>query len=490
MRQHPTQGIAIISALFMMVMVLGIGIGSIFLLQSNLRIAENSRSQTVAFYAAETAVEVARGQLQAHLDAGNTTLPATLTLQPVQSAAGVDYSFELDSYTVRNGGTEAVVNVLGFGPNDGEHASVVVLGSAPGGDNGGAFAGSGFVSEGVFAVNNFQDASLIDAEIHGNKGYRIINYDPAAFETCTARAANGVCQTTASIPTFGGFTQGRVSAGDGLNHYTCNLSGSGSDYGCSGRGETPARLVDPVNVDFSTTERRNENSAVYDENGNEDSSKCTHTRSSVNGHEWESLRATLGNDAVLCVNGNVNLSAGAVLNNIEIVADYISLNGSTTIEDSVVIARQGLNHGGGTISNSFIYSKGDLSFNNFTDVDDTADFDGDGDDRGGTTFVTEGTWRYSGSTRAGVDANGEPVSSMAVYAGNNIVGNNGSDIYGLLYAGNKATFSQNTTLYGSAYAKGNITMNGAFTIDAGIDIVNDDVSPPPGRLVVDAISRR
>ncbi|MDZ7703903.1 MAG: pilus assembly PilX N-terminal domain-containing protein [Trueperaceae bacterium] len=507
MRQHPAQGIAIISALFMMVMVLGIGIGSVFLLQNNLRIAENSRSQTVAFYAAETAIEVARGQLQAHLDAGNTTLPATLTLQPVQSAAGVNYSFALDGYATRNGGTEAVLDVLGFGPNDGEHASVVVLGSAPAAQDPPDprnLYGAGFISEGVVNLAG-NPGGIIDARIHGNAGFSLAGINSGSFFDCLEREPNaqgepGRCISRVTRAPVNN-SSNLVTAATGQSSYACKATGISSV--CSGRGnsKTPAMAnrVDPVDIDVDVLGVRNNNSSVYDENGNKDLSVCDNNpvrNTDISSGSWSGVTSGLTDSngdgkVVFCSQQDITLGANDVVEDIKIYsAGNVTFSGSATIEDAAITADGNLDLGSANVANSFLYGNTMNDISNSATIND-ADPDND-DTRIGTTIATPDSITFNGSTTANVAANGDPVVSMAVYSGGEIRFNGSSKTYAVFFSEDKFRFNGSATLYGSVYTKGEIDVNGSGTIDAGVGISNQDAGGGNNnqRRIVDAISRR
>lgn len=187
-------GFALISSLLVLVVLSVLGLGSMFLTQMNLKIAENSRSSAVARFNAEAGLDSA---FVIVAGAYRQTGAVPATIEDFRSAYSnfetSSYAFaENDGYTVFPDGTVRI-RVVGFGPRNARHAVEALVSPEiqpiPGSSQGTVF-GEGFVSKESITLNgngtydiNFWSGSSID--IHPGK----------LMAGRVARAAGSVCRT-------------------------------------------------------------------------------------------------------------------------------------------------------------------------------------------------------------------------------------------------------------------------------------------------------
>lgn len=118
-----TRGIALVSSLLVLVILVGLGASALFLAQMNAKNTENVYSQAIAQNAAETGMDIARLSLQQHFrDAGH--YPVSYSL-PAVDLAGMQSPF---AYSVVPGsyipqGDHVEIAVVGAGPNGAQFTS-------------------------------------------------------------------------------------------------------------------------------------------------------------------------------------------------------------------------------------------------------------------------------------------------------------------------------------------------------------------------------
>ena len=191
-------GFALVSALIVLVMVLGLGVSSLFVANLNITTTENARSQAIARNAAETGLDVARLALQDAYRSGDA-FPDSSSFTAIPTGTGLDdigYQLVADSYSV--GGQRAMLEVLGTGPNGARYtmaAEFVVL--VPDTSDSTSTPGDGFpglLSETAVELaggGGPNQPSFRDILVHANDRVSITS---GFFETCSVeRDENGDC---------------------------------------------------------------------------------------------------------------------------------------------------------------------------------------------------------------------------------------------------------------------------------------------------------
>jgi hypothetical protein len=316
-------------------------------------------------------------------------------------------------------------------------------------------------SEGRVRVNGGASVYL-DAGVHGNAGFDL----DGGFEECTERNEDGICLTR--TPLVG---TPPVSLSDPTG--VCVLPD----------GDCPAVadfLADPIAVTPDYLGRRNA-AADLNASGAFDTGDCAGSVSASN----------VMTGAVVCSNGNVNLS-NALLEDVVIIADGdITLTGSAQLTNTTLISLNGtVRIASGTMEGTSIYSQGGLTFSG-----NTANYVWNGSN----TIATAGSITFNGSNQNSnqvnpvTQADGSKAIGLVLIASADITfngRNNQSDRYYAVWISG-GTFTQNgrSEVYGSVSSVGNITFNGNFFIDSGLGIVNDtiNVDQPP---IVGVAARR
>jgi hypothetical protein len=165
-----------------MASIMALGLGSMFLTQMNLQIAENTRSNAVAKYNAEAGVDTATVLLTERFEALGKTfpatwnMPATATYRLFPNPDGSDNGYV--RYTATN---QARVRVEGFTPNNARYVAEILLGSAS--TINPAFE-IGIASMGTVRITGGGNAEFINAGIHGNTGNELPGYSTDRFRSC------------------------------------------------------------------------------------------------------------------------------------------------------------------------------------------------------------------------------------------------------------------------------------------------------------------
>lgn len=145
-------GIAIVSVLMVLAVIMLLGIGSLVLTQSTLLMSENLVSNSIARANAEAGVDATVAWLAAGFEQGGD-LPSTLEHAPATSLSSGSLRYDLasgDGYVLNPDGT-VTLRIVGTGPRSAEHVSeALVAFEAPEGQGGGSpFQGAVIGCEGV-----------------------------------------------------------------------------------------------------------------------------------------------------------------------------------------------------------------------------------------------------------------------------------------------------------------------------------------------------
>lgn len=191
-------GFALVSALIVLVMVLGLGVSSLFVTNLNITTTENARSQAIARNAAETGLDVARLALQDAYRSGDA-FPESSSFTAIPTGTGLDdigYQLVAGSYSV--GGQRAMLEVLGTGPNGARYTMaaefVVLVPDAPDSTSTRGDGFPGLLSETAIELaggGGPNQPSFRDILVHANDRVSITS---GFFETCSVdRDENGDC---------------------------------------------------------------------------------------------------------------------------------------------------------------------------------------------------------------------------------------------------------------------------------------------------------
>lgn len=167
-RWHPrpksgrTEGIAIVSVLMILVVIMMLGVGSLVLTRSNLWTAENLASNSIAKANAEAGIDATIAWLTASFVADGS-VPSTLGQAPYTGIPGttIQYSLAGSGGYVVNGDDTVTVRIVGVGPRSAEHVSEALLAfHEPTGEGGGSpFQGAVIGCEAV----SVKGSGLIDS---------------------------------------------------------------------------------------------------------------------------------------------------------------------------------------------------------------------------------------------------------------------------------------------------------------------------------------
>ena len=461
------QGIALVAALLVMVVIMVIGIGSLGLAMMNSRIAENVRSAAVAEASAETGIEAARIMLErAYSDNGKRfpasvdgKFPTTVAIPRINNVA----SFAATDYTYITSADQKSfsLTVKGRTASGGLHLSEILVAGTSG-----IPRLRGLVSEGPIRVTG--NSTYTDADIHSNAEY---NLGGSTFSECTTRNGDGSCQRTVAIsPSDVPVTTGNNPVG------RCSIRG-GSSAVCSGGLARKTRSPYTVTPDYLGIR----DAAIRASDVTKATPARSGTTSTLNGIKCDyvstssvaplttflvSLISTLtSNHPVLCIDGS-GVTLPSVLSNVTIIAkNAVSFTSTPTLTNSTIISRTGgVNIGGkANIDSSKIFSQEDLDISGTqTEI------------QGISTIASAGDISIGGASKEYTSADGTKSIGLAIIAEGNVTANGRSNWFAEVRAGGDFTKSGTATMYGGVEAKGSITINGGIDIDTGLSIANSD----------------
>ncbi len=440
MKHLQRSGIALVSALFVTVAVVVLGIGATYLATSTLRVSENVRGQAGAKAAAESGLDLAYLFLKADYDA-NESFPGSLALPS-------DPSFELLSYR-RDGPGQAFVQVRGFQAGEAEYVAEALLNVVALPPTMNPAYDLGLASEGSVRVNGGASVYL-DAGVHGNAGFDL----DGGFELCTERDEFGTCTVREPLV---GTPPVSLSDPSGVCILPTGNCPQVSDF-----------LAPDISVNPDYLGRRNA-AADLDGDGSFDADDC-------DGQPTTAF-AVMTNTNV-CAPGNVTLN-NPILNNVVIIAQgNVTLTGTAQLTNTVLISLNGrVSIDRGTMEGTKIFSRDALTYSG-----NAANYVWNGSN----TIATQGSITFNGANK-----NSNQVNPVTQADGSKAVGlvlisegditfngrNSGDDkYYAVWITGGAFTQNGKSDVYGSVAAAGDIRFNGNFFIDSGLDVVNDTVS--------------
>jgi hypothetical protein len=461
------QGIAIVSGLIVLVVIMAIGVGALFLTNTNLRTSENVRSNAVAAANAESGLEIAALLLrESYLGTTtNRSFPSSLTL-PATS------TYSLASYN-RTNSSQAVVKILGVSASGGEFLSEAVIKVQPGDPILPPVYSLGLASEGTVTVTS--NASLyIDASVHGNNGIDL----GGTFATCDERVKTKCIRYT---------TLSTAPVSISSRNATCKLKSGTYSNVCSNK---TAITRAPISISPSYYTRR-DRAADLNGDGTFTATNFSTSTDCASATVSTSLSTAVPNSKY-CITGAVNLTANPLsLKNTTIIASgNITISGSATLENVTLISLTGLVSFGSNVNATGVrvFSQKDLSLqsNSLTW-------------NGINTLATYGNITFNGSNNANnivnpvYNADGSVAIGLALIAEGSITfngRNNATDTYYATFiAGKELTQNGKSNFYGTISAKGNLTFHGNFFIDSGLDVTNTDLMED-GEPYLSTLARR
>lgn len=453
-------GIALVTSLFILVAVMLIGLGSIFLTRTNLKVSENIRSNAVARNNAESGVEAVYLLLSSHHDT-YSTFPTDQNSISLPAGSG----YTLSSYRF-DSADQAMIRIRGSSAQGAEHESEVLLNLfTPPPEIPEAYA-TGLVSEGEIRVTS--NASIyIDAGVHGNAGFDL----GGTFYECTARDASGNCTTMVAIDA----STLPISLSDPTG--TCKI---GSGPSCD-----PADYMgESVSVNPDYIARRDAAMAAEDLDADDD---------------WDAADCALAGTTlspamtgqVVCSSGNLSVTNPLWSDVTVITSGDITLSGTAFLDNVTLISTGGLvSINAGTMEETRIFSEDSLSY-----TGNNASYTWNGSN----TIATAGDITFNGSNKHSnvvnttVNAEGIKEVGMVLIAEGDITFNGrnstNQDYYAVFVSGGEFTQNGRSDLYGAISSVGDLRFNGNFFVDSAFEITNDDLAEeqPPEVAV---LSRR
>lgn len=173
-------GIALIATLLIMAAIMALGVGTLFLANMNLRIAENSRTHAIARYNAEAGIEAAFVKLKQDYQT-NRKFPLSLNL-PLSPDSTIVYGLNPSNGYVSSG-TTAEVRILGQ-VTTGTTAQYLAEALVTVGNGVNPAFLIGLTSEGPIRISGGGGAEYINAGVHSNISVELPGYSNGVFRNC------------------------------------------------------------------------------------------------------------------------------------------------------------------------------------------------------------------------------------------------------------------------------------------------------------------
>ncbi len=462
-------GIALIATLLIMAAIMALGVGTLFLANMNLRIAENSRTHAVARYNAEAGLEAAIVKLKkdyanatptkqfppAPSEPNGFTLPSSPDSTVTYLAIGSGSTYT--PYTTGGVRTQARVVIVGTGPNNARYQTEALVVA-----NAAKTKFHGIETEGIIDISS-GTSIYTDAGVHGNAGVTLGNSD---FYTCLSRDTSGACTNpkelhASDIP---------VSTS---NNASCSVKGE--NYTACERDHEPIT----VNPDYLAKRDRviqasDVRNAVLPRTGTSSSAhgiNCDRVVTATSEVTLSSLELIPGR--VICVQGNGDVTIpNNSLSGVTIIADgnvgFADTNADVSLtNNTTLISKNGTVSLGkkSSVVNSHIFSQGSVDYNGPNNTFE-----------GVSTIATAGNINIGGSSKIATDSSNNKGIGVAIIAGGNIDVNGNSQWFAGIVAGGYVKANGGPTLSGGIQAKGTISIKGGIDIDSGLGVLNDNLA--------------
>lgn len=212
-----SRGIALIASLMIMAAIMALGVGSLFLAQMNLKIAENTRSSAVARYHAEAGIDTAVALLKRRYEVYKA-FPPTFTL-PVTAGQSYEMLAGTQGYRYDNP-SQVRVRARGFTPNNASYVAEALITTAT--TLNPAFT-KGLTSQGNIRVTGGGSAEFINSGIHGNTGVSLPGFSNSVFRTCASLTQEfSTCPVADPVPVS---SSPLPTDPDGTSSTSCGVSG-------------------------------------------------------------------------------------------------------------------------------------------------------------------------------------------------------------------------------------------------------------------------
>lgn len=469
-------GIALIATLLIMAAIMALGVGTLFLANMNLRIAENSRTHAVARYNAEAGIEAAFIKLKKDYEASTPKqFPASLTLPSSPDSAVTYQNVSYTPYITGGVRTQARVVIVGTGPNSARYQTEALLGAAaPTASTPPSWMG--LVSENVVDANG--GPTLTDAQLHGNGGYEIAGN--TTFQTCKG----------AKCEEFK-VSDSPVTAAPGMSSYECKSNGGKSELCFGGK---PAKYSDkPVSlgdINQKYLDLRNGTATSPSKFGVKitdnllnplSPSGCTQTITGILGKSTK-LANSYSAGSKICVTGNAEIPDGANYSNVTIVVKGSTAVGDATFDNTNLLSMNVLNLDGDvTMANgSRLFGDSEVNFSGSIAYSGTATIASGGP----TNFDSKEGIYNTQSNEVGL-----AVISVGDFEGKSGLKNKSDGfLNAAIQVGGAANINGGAKVRGGISSKGRLTIKGHSEIYGDAVLTNSDISS--AELTVAALSRR
>jgi hypothetical protein len=479
---HPTtsrRGFALITAILLLVVILALGYGSLYLSETSLHVNENTRSKAIARANADAGLDATILVVASAAAAGALPTRDFLATDPVTVVAPSGTTIvTVDVYDIDSDTNSVRIVVSGTGPRNARHTSEALIGAVAGalpGDPPGdpprvdRLFSRGLIAKGI-VQNSGGIAPIIDAEIHGDGGYKL----EVDFRTCLSRSSTtGLCETWSPITEHFPLTAATQPAGFA---YWCTVKPSTVDP-CVGK--LPMNRVEPVAVPVPDyTAIRNAvpfgaHTVGYYLDPAHYPTRCTH---------WTLPAVMPPKDSVICVTGNVDLTGRTMDASVLIIASgEIKSGGGSNLSNLTLVSTGNRIEmsGGNNFSNLRFFAQTNLRLS--------------GGNTGGSSTIAAGyNVEMSGGSEAiapSVDG-GATTIGLAVIAGCNVKLSGGSVFYGIIWSGGctepgfkhpaEVELSGGSRVFGSITTTGDIKLSGGTFVDSNVNVVNPDLPTESG----------
>ena len=477
-------GIALIASLLIMAAIMTLGVGSLFLTNMNLRIAENNRTQAVAQYNAEAGLEAAIVKLKKDYEAGTPKqFPATLS---VPTSPGISYkNVSYTPYTTGGMRTQARAVMVGTGPNNARYQTEALLAAvAPTSSTPPSW--TGLVSENVVDANG--GPTLTDARLHGNGGYEIAGN--TTFQTCKG----ATCEELK-------VSDSPVTAAPGMSAYECKSNGGKSELCFGGK---PAKYSDkPVaigDVGQKYLDLRNGTATNPSKFGVKSTdtlasatplSGCTYTLYSTTAKKGKrtvvspaKLASSYSSGSTVCVNGDADVPSGATYSNIKIIVKGdTTASGSATFDNTNLLSMDVLDLGGNVTmaAGSRLFADAEVNFGGSIAYSGTA------------TIASGGNMNFTSKAKEIYNTQSNEVGLAVISVGDfdaqgGLKGKGNDFVNAAVQVGGEVNISGGAKVRGGISAKGRLNLKGHSDIYGDAVLTNTDLSST--ELEVAAVSRR
>jgi len=469
-------GVALIATLLIMAAIMALGVGTLFLSNMNLRIAENSYTHAIARYNAEAGLEVAVAKLKQDYQAATPNqLPASLTLPSSPDSSTVTY--EQVSYTPYTTGglrTQARVVIVGTGPNNARYQTEALVGAVASALDTPPFLG-GLVSEDVVDANG--GPTLKNAQLHGNGGYELSG--TTTLEKCDEVNVNCVELGVSEMP---------VTAAPDEDGYTCKATGKTSSLCTSGEPSNySAAPVSLGDVKRQYEELRNGTQMSPSKFGVKSTDTltstapitgCTHVATSTTTTEGNKTTAEPAKlltgypaNSTVCVTGDAEIPDGANYSNIRvIVKGNATVAGEAAFDTVNLLSMNTLDLGGEvTMKDTRLFA------------DEKVDLNGSVQYSGFATIASGGdiNWTSKAEGIYNTASNEVGLALIAVKnfdASGNLKGKENSDwVNAAVMAGGRASINGGARVRGGIGSKGKLEIKGSSEIYGDATFTNTDL---------------